>query len=187
MQRIAAVLGVTVGVIAGIALVIAGVYGVGLFTQPHPPTLQGDSLGREEGESWEAYAARSERSAASISKSPSFALVTFETPLSPSQAARTVREAGRVSALLLIDAPFQPIPEPPTGHSRADVFEREAALLAAQGEANGIELDPEAIAAVVVYDDGETLRSIAAKSEVGAVEALPPDAVWGAFAIRPMN
>lgn len=171
-------------VLLGIALVVAGVYTVGLRTQPLTPALQGDTLGRDQGESWEEYASRTKPS---ISESPAFALVTFDTPRRAEEAAAIVREVRRVNALLLIDAPFQPIPEPPTGQTRADVFRREADRLAAQGSANGVELDPEAIAAVVVYDDGATLRALADTDGVRAVEALPPDAVWGSFAIRPVN
>lgn len=169
-------------VLLGIALVVAGVYTVGLRVQPHPPALQGDTLGRDQGESWEEYASRTRPS---ISESPSFALVTFDAPRSAEEAAAIVREVRRVNALLLIDAPFQPIPEPPAGQTRADVFAREAQRLAVQGQMTGVELDPEAIAAVVVYDDGATLRTLADADGVRAVEALPPDAVWGAFAIRP--
>jgi len=180
MRRVAPTLAAALGII----LVVVGVYTVGLRTQPLTPALQGDTLGRGQGESWEEYASRTEPS---ISEGPSFALVTFDTPRRAEEAAAIVREVRRVNALLLIDAPFQPIPEPPTGQSRAAVFQREAERLAAQGSANGVELDPEAIAAVVVYDDGATLRALSDADGVRAVEALPPDAVWGAFAIRSVN
>ncbi|GAA1178957.1 hypothetical protein CGLAUT_08180 [Corynebacterium glaucum] len=180
MRRLATALAAALGII----LVVAGVYVVGLRTQPHAPTLQGDTLGRNQGESWEEYASRTKPS---ISESSSFALVTFDTPRRAEEAAAIVREVRRVNALLLIDAPFQPIPEPTTGQNRADVFQREAERLAAQGRANGIQLDPEAIAAVVVYDNGATLRALADAEGVRALEALPPDAVWGSFAIWPVN
>ena len=38
-----------------------------------------------------------------------------------------------------------------------------------------------------MWDTGDALRQIADNERVWSVEALPPDAVWGAFAIRPVN
>lgn len=173
-------------VLAGVALALGGVYSVGLVTPAHQEAVQGDTLGRQPGEGEGEYAARS---GASISNSsqPAFALVTFRTPLAPPAAERVVAGAPRVSALLLVDAPPQPIPEPSTGHTRADVFAREARRVATAAERNGVELDPGAVAGVVVRADGDTLRAIAADRDVKTVEALPPDAVWGAFGISPVS
>ena len=71
------------------ALVAAGIYAVGLATPATPPTIQGDTLGIEPGESWSEYEGRA---GASISQGsePSFGLVTFTRPLSPSEAAAAV-------------------------------------------------------------------------------------------------
>lgn len=174
----------TLAAALGVVLVAAGVYAVGLATPAQPPVLQGDTLGLQPGEGWEEYEGRAEASL-SESSAPAFALVTFVAPQEPAEAARAVAPAGRVDALMLADAPTQPIPEPPTGQTRAEVLAREAERLARAGAANGVELDPRAIVAVVVRDDGDTLRAIAGDDTVRAVEVLPPDAVWGTFGITP--
>lgn len=173
-------------VLAGVALALGGVYAVGAVTPAHQVAVQGDTLGRQPGEGAGEYAARSGASLSNSSQ-PAFALVTFNTPLEPPAAERAVAAAPRVSALLLVDAPPQPIPEPSPGQTRADVFAREALRVAAAAERNGVELNPGRVAAVVVRADGGTLRAIAADGNVKAVEVLPPDAVWGAFGISPVS
>lgn len=166
----------------GFALAVGGVYAVGLATPATPPTIQGDALGPQRGESFGEYG---ERSAASLrmSSDPAFALVSFAHPLTAVEAARAAAPASRVSGLLLIDAPLQPTPEPTSTTTRADVFEREAERLAARARVNGVEVDPARIAGVVVYDRAEALRSIAADDAVATVEVLPSDATWGSFSV----
>ncbi|MEH0147592.1 hypothetical protein V6D40_07965 [Corynebacterium sp. Q4381] len=168
--------------VVGLAVACAGVYAVGLATPAAPPAIQGDTLGPQRGETWGEYG---ERSAASLSMSSgaAFALVSFTHPLTPAEAARAVAPAGRVNGLLLIDAPLQPTPEPTSTTTRADVFARELERLAARARANGVEVDPQRIAAAVVHDQAETLRAIAADDAVAAVEVLPADASWGSFAV----
>lgn len=174
------------GALAGVALAVAGFYAVGAHTPAAPPAVQGDTLGRQPGESEGEYEGRA---LASLSESsdPCFALVTFRGALAPADAARAVAPAERVSGLLLIDAPLRPIPEPSAGETRADVFAREAQREAGAGAANGVALDANAIAAVVVRAGGQTLRDLAAEPDVSAVEALPADAVWGSFGVSPVT
>lgn len=172
--------------LAGAALAVAGIYAVGAHTPAAPSVVQGDTLGRQPGESEGEYEARA-RASLSESPDPSFALVTFRNPLAPVEAARAVAPVERVSGLLPIDAPLKPIPEPPAGETRADVFAREAEREADAGRANGVALDASEIAAVVVRADGRTLSELAAEPEVAAVEALPADAVWGTFGVSPVT
>ena len=77
------------------ALVAVGIYAVGLATPATPPTIQGDTLGIEPGESWSEYEGRA---GASISQSsePAFGLVTFARPLSPSEAAAAVESLSLI-------------------------------------------------------------------------------------------
>lgn len=153
------------------ALVAAGIYAVGLATPATPPTIQGDTLGIEPGESWSEYEGRA---GASISQGsePSFGLVTFARPLSPSEAAAAVESLQRVNGLLLIDAPLTPTPEPPPGQTRADVFAR---------------ITDQRIGAVVAYDTPDAFKNVADGTDVAAVEILPPDAVWGSFTVTPWH
>ncbi|MCP1386698.1 hypothetical protein M5J20_00585 [Corynebacterium sp. TA-R-1] len=171
----------------GAALVVGGVYAVGLNTNAHPSVLQGDTLGPQPGETAYDYAARAQASLRDAGSERAFALVSFAEPRNPAHAAAAVTAAPRVGALVLADAPSKAIPEPAPGENRADVFAREADRMVAVGEENGVALDADAIVAVVVHAPGDVLREIARAPDVAAVEVLPPDAVWGAFGITPIR
>lgn len=173
--------------VLGVALVLGGVYAVGLATPPQPPIVQGDTLGIQPGEDAASYAARAQAtlSDADADAAEHFALITFTSPCDPNCAADAVAAAGRVSALLLVDAASRAIPEPTAGSTRAEVLRREAGVVAAAGEARGVALDPQEIAAVVVRATGPELRVIAGSPAVAAVEVLPADAAWGSFGIAP--
>ncbi|WP_115686199.1 hypothetical protein [Corynebacterium senegalense] len=159
------------------ALALAGALPVGLIalgeSVQRPPVPAGDRLGREASESWSSY---EERAAASLLDAPPatdvFALVTFERGRGTAEAAAALEGADRVNAVAFPDQAARPVPEPVAGESREDVFRRAA----------GPGPNPE-VAGVVVHADGPTLRAIAGREGVAAVEALPVDAVWGAFAI----
>lgn len=138
-------------------------WGVGLANPPVPPVLQGDTLGPEDGE--REYLVRAEVSVAAAEE-PAFALVAFREPLPAREAADAVSAARRASAVLA--GALNPVGEPPAGESRDAIF-----ALATD----------EPIDAVVVYASGEELRQVARRPEVWAVEALPSDAVWGAFTL----
>lgn len=130
--------------------------------QPHP---QGDMLGMQRGETVQEY---QRRVAGSIGEETAFALVTFDPALDAAEAARVVDGAERVSAVVVKQKAPIVVPEPAAGATRAEVFAR-----VADGP----------ITSVVVRADGAALRAMAAEQAVFAVEALPPDAVWGAFGI----
>lgn len=138
-------------------------WGVGLTNPPAPPVLQGDTLGPGDGE--REYLVRAEVSV-EAAEDPAFALVMFRAPLPGREAANAVSAARRASAV--IAGALITVGEPPAGEPRDDIF------------ANATD---EPVDAVVIYGSGDELRQVARRPEVWAVEALPPDAVWGAFTL----
>lgn len=156
---------------------IAGVWALGLRAQV-PPLPAGDQLGMEAGESWDTYRGRA---TASLSDAPAdqpvFALVTFSPALDPVAASAALDEVRRVDAVVFRGAPPRALPEPTAGQSRAAVF-------ATAAQRAGVD---ELIDGVVVHESGARLRVLAGAQPVAAVEALPPDAVWGAFGIAPIR
>lgn len=138
-------------------------WGVGLANPPAPPVLQGDTLGPEDGE--REYLVRAEVSV-EAAEEPAFALVMFRAPLSGREAADAVSAARRASAV--IAGAMITVGEPPAGEPRGDIFAN-----ATDGPVD----------AVVIYGSGDELRQVARQPEVWAVEALPSDAVWGAFTL----
>lgn len=79
---------------------------------------------------------------------------------------------GRVNAVIPPNAPLTPVGEPKEGRDRTEIFR-----IATDGE----------LAGAVVRDTGDVLRDIADDGKIVAVEALPSDAVWGAFGVRSVN
>ena len=155
------------------AVLYGGCYLVGITNPPTQPVLQGDALGAEPGETAPEYAARARQSldeAAQESKQAHFALVTFSRPLGPEQADSVLRRLGRVNALLTEEG-VTPVGEPAPGASRVAVFR------GVSGHIHG----------AVVYDTVAHLADVNDVNDVVAVEVLPADAVWGAFAIRPVS
>lgn len=155
-------------IVAAAALVVAGFWAVGAAVPPKPPVPQGDELGPLPGESTQAYVQRAEGTL--DHEDVSFALVTFARPLDAAAAATALQPAPRVSALVIAGEAPAVVPEPSPGSSRIDVF-RPATTQPLTG--------------AVVYATGEELRRIANDHHVLAVEMLPADAVWGAFALIP--
>lgn len=143
-----------------------------------PMAINGDQLGMEQGELPVDYQQRATHTLEDATD-PAFALVTFDRPLSPDTAGALLDQAdlSRVSAALT-DL-FLPValPEPTEGHSRGDVLKQQ---LANNGDTGQIQ-------AVVVHDNGEKLRTLSRLHGVFAVEALPADAAWGRFGIRPVQ
>ena len=99
---------------------------------------------------------------------PAFALVTFDTALSVHDAAVTVAPARRASALVANGGAPIAVGEPPAGQLRDEIFQQATT---------------QPIDAVIVYGSGDELRAVAEQPAVFAVEVLPSDAVWGAFAL----
>lgn len=157
------------------AVLYGGCYLVGVTHPPTQPVLQGDALGAEQGETAPEYAARARLSLEEAereqeSEQAHFALVVFSHPLGPNQADAVLRRLGRVNALLTEDG-ATPVGEPAPGASRVAIFRGVA----------------EPIHGAVVYDTVAHLADVNDATDVVAVEVLPADAVWGAFAIRPVS
>lgn len=155
------------------AVLYGGCYLVGVNNPPAQPVLQGDALGAEQGETAPEYAARARQSleeAAQEGEQAHFALVVFRHPLSPNQADAVLRPLGRVNALLTAEG-VTPVGEPAPGASRVAIF---------RGVSGHIH-------DAVVYDTVAQLADVSDVKDVATVEVLPADAVWGAFAIRPVS
>lgn len=167
------------GLRAAIAVLLAGAvfyggcYLVGVNNPPTQPVLQGDALGTEQGETAPEYAARARQSfeqAAQEGEQAHFALVSFGHPLNPEEADAVLRPVWRVNAVIT-ELGANPVGEPAPGASRAEIF---------RGVSAHIE-------GAVVYDTVAHLADVNDVTDVFAVEVLPADAVWGAFAIRPVS
>lgn len=133
----------------------------------------GDTLGQDNGETFAEYVERADHSLAEApDDEPVFTLVTFAADASAEQASAVLEPVGRVDAVIPPNAPLQPVGEPKDGRDRTEIFR-----IATDGE----------LAGAVVRDTGDVLRGIADDGKVAAVEALPSDAVWGAFGVHSVN
>lgn len=154
--------------LALVLALVAGFWLVGEANPPAPPVLQGDQLGPENGETAQQYV---QRAAATLDHDEaSFALVTFDRPLGPDEAATALEPAPRVSALVVPGVAPVVVPEASIGKMRIDVLRSATAS---------------PIAGAVVFAPRTQLKRINATDTVLAVEMLPADAVWGAFSITP--
>ena len=130
-------------------------------------------MGQDNGETFAEYVERADHSLAEApDDEPVFALVTFAADASAEQASAVLEPVGRVNAVISPNAPLTPVGEPKEGRDRTEIFR-----IATDGE----------LAGAVVRDNGDMLRDIADDGKIAAVEALPPDAVWGAFGVRSVN
>lgn len=171
-------------------LVLIGLVAVLSFddrtSRPMPPN--GDMLGMDPEQSFAQYRAHAEASLmAAPVEEQAFALVTFTGETTPEVAAGVLEPVGRVNAMLIsLAAPF-PLPEPVAGENRADVFDRELARISHSLSGVGDVPTPEGLDAVIIWENGQTLRTLAEEGNVATVEALPPDAAWGRFGVRPVQ
>lgn len=149
-----------------VVALVAGIWLLGAQTGVEPVPM-GDQLGPEPGESIEEYSARASISLREADE-PAFAMVAFASPLGAAEAADVLAPVGRVSAVM------------PPGAAPVVVGEGDRA-------ANFALAVPTDLAGAVVRDSAAVLREVAADERVRVVEVLPPDAVWGAFAIRPLS
>ncbi|MDO5511241.1 hypothetical protein [Corynebacterium sp.] len=172
------------------ALAIVGLLGVLVIAffddATHKPVApQGDMLGTELDESFQAYSERAETSLLDAPEDqPVYALVTFTTGLSPAASGEVLENVHRVNAMIVaMAAPF-PLPEPIAGEDRGDVFQRELDRI---GDSLQGVPSPELIDAAVIRDNGDVLRSLSEHEEVATIEVLPADAAWGRFGVRPVE
>lgn len=181
----------TVHVWAATVLVIFAVLTVWLAsfdtrTQAPQPN-NGDVVGMENSESLEEYVKRAHASLDGIDDAPRFALVTFTAPTPPRDVALALADVHRVSAMIVgLGAPIA-LPEPLAGEDRSAPIHRSLERVGQSLSHGQFPVPaPETITAVLVWDTGTNLQALASQPGVLAVEALPPDAAWGQFGVRPV-
>ncbi|EEI78770.1 hypothetical protein [Corynebacterium striatum] len=157
----------------------------GLFGTKSTVALQGDLLGPDN----ESRADYVERVAGSVATAdePTYALVSFRESLNAQQVNAVVEPATRMNAIIIGMAAPIAVPEPVNGASRADVIDTEITRLRDSYQGVGQVEVPSKIDAVIVWSDGDSLRTIAQNNMVEAVEAAPSDAAWGTFGVRPLS
>lgn len=169
-------------VVVAAVLMVCGVWFLGDRAQVAPP-VKGDQLGMDGSESFDDYAARAEESLASLNDDTShFALVTFSQPLGPQQASTVLDHIWRVNAVVVQGLPPIAVGEPKNRAERSEVFS--AALRRAETDGD---VESPQLVSVVAHDSGAALASLAEDQAVAVVEALPADAVWGSFGVRPVD
>lgn len=182
------------GTLAAVIVAVLVALGVVVFAYNDDATgrpvaeINGDMLGMDPEESFGKY---QRRAAESLAAAPAgeevFGLITFTEPLASPEADRVTDGLRRVNAMIIgMSAPYGS-PEPTAGETRTDVFDRQFSRIADSLEGVGDVPVPERMTAVIAYDDGEALRSVAEDADVAAVETLPPDAAWGRFGVRPVQ
>lgn len=161
---------VAVAVLTGLLAALISLLGDATRFEPVP---RGDQLGQETGESFREYTARADDSvSAAPAAEPVFALVTFADVLAPAEASKVLEPFARVNAVTPAEAAPKPAGEPSQGRDRTENIQ-----LAAGDQVVG----------AIVRDTGDVLRTAAHNPGIAALEALPPDAVWGAFGVRPVE
>lgn len=183
---------------------------------PRSPGVMSDALGPENGELIDDYLARAADSLATVGDgedddAPRWALVSAGRPWTVPEAVGVVRELPRVSGLY-VQVPVPGVAMPMTGVTlteptarepdREQVFTRgleqvvrrlestpsadRAAATAALTVSRMREGAP-AIVGLLARGTSAQLRAVAEQPGVRAVEALPADAVWEHFAVRPLQ
>lgn len=208
-RRALGVLGVGAVIVVALVVILAA-----LRTElPRSPGVMSDALGPDPGEPVAAYL---DRAADSLDEDADgarrWALVNAERALSVSEAAEAVADLPRVSGLY-VQVPLRGVAMPVTGatlvepvaaeSTREPVFDRVLARRVAEATrdttggggrvaesealtAARVRAGEPSIIALVVRGATADLRAVARTPAVRAVEALPADAVWGRFAVRPL-
>ncbi|MDO4928353.1 MAG: hypothetical protein Q3976_04745 [Corynebacterium sp.] len=167
--------------ITSIALLLGGLFLLGLLAPQPQATINGDTLGRWSGETTSEYVQRAAQSLDDVDATqPSFALLTFAEPLDNAGMQALLGDPNfpdftRVNSLVIGSAAAIDLPEPTADATRMDVIRQQ---LGFQG------LPVANCVGLVVYAPQEQLAQAAELEEVLAVQALPSDARWGAFGIR---
>lgn len=193
------------GVLVAVAALLGLTFALGAANPVSPPRIGTDALGPEGGESAEQYVARAAESLRGADADPRWALVSFTSASTTADAAAALGQVRISQAQFWSPAagPQSPLVTVATGAS-----EDPAALLTAAREAAAGQLDQDTSAAVLegkrsiavaelsgdcaclvavlVRGSIDELDAIAAAPGVRAVEALPADARFGSFAVRPL-
>ncbi|TQF73733.1 hypothetical protein FK531_09065 [Rhodococcus spelaei] len=185
-----------------VALVVLVVV-LGVLTPPRPSSIATDRLGPDSGEEVAQYLDRARASLAEPeSGDPRWALVSLA-PETTARQAYTLADGVRVSQVLF----RVPLDRVQTPLIVVDVAGEESVLRApavaadrSQGStgewdrqaqidavsATRLAQDCACVVGLTVRGDLDRLRALAGTPGVRAVEALPPDAVFGRFAVNPL-
>lgn len=179
------------------------VVALGWARPPRPSVLGTDRLGPDSGERVAGYLERAHESLSGADTAPRWALVTSSTGLSTDEVV-DVGAGLRISQVLYhvpIDRVYTPVITVPVPAGTAAL---RAAQAAAAGAMDHVQADDDRsrrLAAVlaarlhagcacavnlVVRGTLAQLRAVASRTGIRSVQALPPDAAAGAFAVLPL-
>ena len=192
-----------VGVVLAAALLFGGLAVVGHLNPQRQLGIATDRLGPDSGEQVTDYLARAETSLRTEGAEPRWGSVSFDRELTAEQAYAAVNGV-RISQVLL----RVPLDRVQTSILTVGVPGSERSVLNSPARAAGRIPEPSGtgdrqaqVAAVsqrrllagcacvvtlVVRGTSDELSEVAGRAEVRAVEALPPDAVSGKFAVEPL-
>ncbi|MEK8071296.1 hypothetical protein [Rhodococcoides navarretei] len=201
-MRTRGVSGVLVGVVAA-ALVVGALAVIGHLNPVRQLGVGTDRLGPDSGEQVIDYLARAEASLRADDAAPRWASVSFDRALTAEQA-HAIAGGVRISQVLLrvpLDRVQTPILTVGVPGSERSVLNSTARAASLAGESFGAGDRQAQIAAVsqrrlldgcacvvtlVVRGTLPELTELAGRPDVRAVQALPPDAVSGKFAVEPL-
>ena len=192
-----------VGVVVAAALLFGGLAVVGHLNPQRQLGIATDRLGPDSGEQVTDYLARAETSLRTEGAEPRWGSVSFDRELTAEQAYAAVNGV-RISQVLLrvpLDRVQTPILTVGVPGSERSVLNSPALAAGRIPEPSAADDRQAQIAAVsqrrllagcacvvtlVVRGTSAELSEVAGRAEVRAVEALPPDAVSGKFAVEPL-
>lgn len=166
-------------------VIAAAVFGLSRSDRTAKPmAINGDTIGRDASETLSDYQARSAAELAALGDDDTvYALVSFSEPLSAAQAAGLISGVPltRVNALVFDGSKEIALPEPTAQRSREDVFADWLRRVHAAG------IDVPGIDGLIVYDRVGTIKMLAGRSGILAIQPAPPGAVWGRIGIQPVH
>lgn len=194
------------GVLGGVvvaALVIGALAVIGHLNPVRQSIVSTDRLGPDSGEQVAEYLARAEESLRSDTTEPRWGSVSFDRELTAEQV-RTVADGVRISQVLVrvpldrVQTPILTVGVPGSERSVLNSSARAASLAAASFGVGDRQAQIAAVSqrrlldgcacvvTVVVRGTPAELTELAGRPDVRAVQALPPDAVSGKFAVEPL-
>ncbi|AJW38753.1 hypothetical protein NY08_723 [Rhodococcus sp. B7740] len=194
------------GVLGGVvvaALVIGALAVIGHLNPVRQSIVSTDRLGPDSGEQVAEYLARAEESLRSDTTEPRWGSVSFDRELTAEQV-RTVADGVRISQVLVrvpldrVQTPILAVGVPGSERSVLNSTARAASLAAASFGVGDRQAQIAAVSqrrlldgcacvvTVVVRGTPAELTELAGRPDVRAVQALPPDAVSGKFAVEPL-
>ena len=192
-----------VGVVVAAALLFGGLAVVGHLNPQRQLGIATDRLGPDSGEQVIDYLARAETSLRTEGVEPRWGSVSFDRELTAEQAYAAVIGV-RISQVLLrvpldrVQTPILTVGVPGSARSVLNSPARAAGRIPEPSAADDRQAQVAAVSqrrllagcacvvTLVVRGTSAELSEVAGRAEVRAVEALPPDAVSGKFAVEPL-